>query len=456
MLNRSEAPAIIKDISFHLPQIEKLKLNCGANVYFVKKENLPIVQMLTISNAGSKFDPNEKKGIATLTASMLDEGAGEYSALELNDAIESLGSMLSVSSDADSIYVSLLTLNENLDKSLEIFSKVITKPRFAEEDFNREKRKLLTRIIQAKDNPAYVASTVFEKIIFGENNPYGLPEMGNLHSVESITLQDLKIFYNSLLTPQNSNFIVVGNISQNEIEEKLNHYFENWHSTAPQIFEAIEVKKHSTKIYVVNKKDAAQTEINLGHISSNRNTPDFFAKQLMNLILGGQFTSRINMNLREEKGYTYGAHSAFYYNQSYGFFNVSCAVNTENTGDSVKEILKELNGILQNISEDELTFAKSSSIRKYPALFETYGQIARNLANKVIYSLPDDYFNSYLGKIKNINLNDVKEAAAKNIFPDSLTIVAVGNCEKIIPQLKELNLAEVIELDDEGKIINVQ
>lgn len=453
--NRSIPPESTGEIHFKLPKIEKFSLHNGLEVIAVKKKKLPIIYFTMISNAGSKFDPNEKKGLSHLLMSLLDEGAGNMDAMQIADKIESLGSVLSISSDQDSFFTSLLTLCENLDESLDIFSKIITSPHLQENDFHREKKKLLARIIQSKDNPAYIAASVFENLVFGSENPYGLPEIGFGRTVEKISNNDIKLFYNSLITPENSKLIMVGNFEIDEMLVKLNEKFSGWHSYKPHIFEPPSVSVSDKQFYIIDKPDSAQSEIVLGHVSKGRNTPDFFARSLMNAILGGQFSSRINLNLREDKGYTYGASSSFSYNQHYGYFSAGCAVNLENTGNAVTEIIKEIKGIREQIFEKELRFAKSSFIRKYPAMFETYGQIARNLTNMVIYSLPEDYFNTYINHIKKVELKEVEKAAIENIFPDNLVVLAVGDKKIILPQLKQICEGNIIELDTEGNILDV-
>lgn len=452
-LNRTKKPQPKGKISFTLPEIEKFRLDNGLEVLFVKKERLPIIQLSLILDAGSRFDPNEKKGLSNLTASLLDEGAGGLSALELSNAVESLGSVLSVSTDPDSMFISLLSISENFDKSIDLYSKVITKPHLSEEDFQREKRKQINRIIQAKDDAGYIASVVFERLIYTVHSPYGLPEMGLVDTVERINTNDIRLFYETLITPQNSTMIAVGNADKEVLRHKLNIALAGWHTHINPIISIHNPVREKTRIYFVHKEDAAQSEIRIGHITEGRHSSDFFARSLMNSILGGQFSSRINLNLREDKGYTYGAHSSFNYNKVDGYFYVSAPVKNENTTDSIIEIMKELKGILVYISEKELKFAKSSQVRKFPALFETYGQIGRSLANMIIYSLPDNYFNTFLDNIKKVTLEEAYEAARKNICPDDLIILVVGDRDTVAPQLERLCLGSITELDKDGNVI---
>lgn len=450
-LNRTSRPDPKGEIKFVLPEVEKLTLDNGLNCLFVKKNRLPVVQLTLVTDAGSRLDPNEKKGLSYLTAALLDEGAGDMDALKLSSEIENLGSVLSIYSDPDSIFLSMMTLSENLDKSLEIFTTVVTSPRFEEKDFAREKRKILTRIIQSQDDPSYVASTVFEKLVYGEI-PYGLPDAGTTETVERISVEDVRLFYETAVTPDSSTLIVVGSFDKDKIVDTLNRRLSVWHNYKSFAFEYTPPARRKTEVYFVHKEDAAQTEIRVGHISRGRNEKDFFARTLMNSILGGQFSSRINLNLREDKGYTYGAHSAFYYNKCGGYFQVSTAVKSENTAEALIEIIKELKGILAYVSEKELRFAKSSVIRKYPSLFETYGQIARSLANKVVHSLPDDYFDTYIGRIKHVTLEEIQEAAKENIFPDEMIILAAGDRELLVPALEKLGYGKPVELNAHGVI----
>ncbi|MCU7500439.1 MAG: insulinase family protein [Ignavibacteria bacterium] len=452
-LNRTKKPQPKGRISFTLPEIEKFTLDNGLEVLFVKKERLPIIQLSLIIDAGSRFDPNEKKGLSILVSSLLDEGAGGLGSLELSNAIESLGSVLSVSSDPDAMFISLLSLSETFDKSLDLYSKVITKPHLAEEDMQREKRKQINRIIQAKDDAGYIASVLFEKLVYTVHSPYGLPEMGLTETVEKISSNDIRLFYETLITPQNSTLIVVGSIDKEILRHKLNIALLGWHTHMKPIISVHNPPREKTRLYFVQKEGAAQSEIRIGHLTEGRNKPDFFARALMNSILGGQFSSRINLNLREDKGYTYGAHSGFNYNKVNGYFYVSAPVKTENTKESIIEILKELKGIQVYISEKELKFAKSSQVRKFPALFETYGQIGRSLANMIIYCLPDDYFNTFLDNIKKVTLEEAYEAAHNYIIPDELVIMVVGDREAVKPQLEALNLGSITELDRDGNVI---
>ncbi|RJP74408.1 MAG: insulinase family protein [Ignavibacteriales bacterium] len=453
MLDRSKKPQPSEEIPFVLPELNRLRLSNGLEVFFIQFDKLPIVQMYMVTKAGSKFDPKGKSGLSQLFTSLLDEGADEYDSLALNEEFEMLGSVLTSFADQEFVFVSLLTLTENLERSVELFGKVITKPRFDITDFNREKDKALVRILQAQDDPAYLASINFEKIIFGDNHPYGFPEIGLNETVSSITLNDVTEFYKNNFLADNSSLVVVGNIDKDILISNLENRLEVW-STGEQKKPGFPKPVLSTnKIYIIDKEDSPQTEIRIGHLTSNRNNPEFFPKYLVNQILGGQFNSRLNMNLREKNGFTYGINSAFNYNIEASYFYITCAVDTENTFAAVREILDELKRIKKDISADELDFVKTSVIRKFPSTFETYSKAARNYLTIVEYGLPENYLSTYIDNIKAVQLDEVLNAANKYLSDAYLTILLVGDKEKLLSQLKQVDGFEITELDINGNPI---
>jgi zinc protease len=441
-IDRSIKPLPEKEIIFALPEMQKFSLDNKLEVFFVQKNALPILQLNMVVNGGSKFDPDNKKGLANLTSMLIDEGAGNYNALELSDEFETLGSHFNIGTTQDNIFLSLQTLKENFQKSLDLFSTVITKPHLNQNDFEREKRKVLIRILQLKDEPDQIADLVFEHLIFNYN-PYSFPLLGDEKNVNNISVEDAKKFYNVHFNPSDSALIIVGDSNRDELKENLNHFFAQWKRGNGSKIPIDKPSADKTQVYLVHKDGAVQSEIRIGHLSSKRNEEDFYSRTLLNNILGGQFSSRINLNLREDKGYTYGASSRFVYYKDSAYFLVSTSVGAENTGNSVKEIMNELSSIRSGATQKELDFSKSSTIRRFPSNFETNKQIASNLAVKYIFSLPDNYFNNYIQNLKKVDLEDVNRAAVKNIFPEESAILIVGDKNKITEQLEKLNLSEV-------------
>lgn len=451
MTDRSIKPEPVESINFEIPGIEKFELQNGLKIFLIKKNSLPIVQFNFLTEAGSKFDPQNKKGLAFLTSLLIDEGAGNLSALELDNEIESLGSILKVSCDHDSVSITLLTLKENVEKSFNIFSDVILKPRFEDEDFKREQKKLLNKIIQSAGEPSYIADTVFEKLVF-ENSNYAYPAIGIKTTVENILNEDVNKFYSANFNAGNSALVVVGNITRNEILSLSQNSIAKLKDKPENISEIVFNNNADNKIYFVHKEGAVQSELRVGHITNSRTHKDYYAKLLMNTILGGQFSSRLNSNIREDKGFTYGISSGFYYNKISGQFEITTSVQAENTAAALTEINNELKGIKEKILEEEIAFAKSYLIKRFPAQFETYAQVSRQLSTLIHFNLPDDYFNNYITSIEETTHQQIQEAALNYISFDKLKTVVVGDRNIVLKQL-DIFEKEIIELDVQGNSV---
>jgi predicted Zn-dependent peptidase len=452
---RNIRPLPSGEIKFSLPEIQKFSLVNGLQVLFIEKKNLPIIQINLIFNAGSKFDPEGKRGLANLLSMCIDEGAGKYDSLQLSDEFDMLGTHFNVNTTEDNIYFMLQTLTENFHRSVELLADVLTSPHFSQNEFEREKRKIIIRILQLKDEPEEIADMVFDNLVFGKENPYAFPIIGYEKDLNEISVDDVKNYYKELIIPNNGALIIVGDTTKFEIENELNSLLNNWKQSKVKNTKHVSNLSEKIKLFIVDKKDAVQSEIRIGHISSGRDESDYYSKTILNMILGGQFTSRINLNLRERKGYTYGANSRFGYFKDSAYFYVSTSVNLENTANAVKEIFNELNGIRNGITNEELEFAKSSLIRKFPSTFETNKQIATNLTGIYIHSLQDDYFNSYLDKIKAVTLDEVNNTAFKSIHPSKAVVVIVGDKYKLKSQLEDAIGTEMVEVDFMGnKITN--
>lgn len=449
---RKNKPVETSDTKFNLPLPEEFYMDNGLRVIFIKKNNLPMVRTLMLLNAGSKYDPAKKNGLSYLTTLTLDEGAGGLNALELSDAFDMLGSSFSLSTDNDFINISLQSLSEHFDKSFELFSKVILQPDFNQQDFEREKKKLITRILQSKDEPDYLADQIFDNLIFTSKNPYAYPVAGYEETVSSLCRDDVHNFYQSFFHPSNSVLIVVGDIELITLKNTLQKHLSYWVKKGEVRSVGYNNVTNEKRIYVCHKDNAVQTEIRIGHLSEPRNPANYFSRLLLNTILGGQFNSRINLNLRERNGYTYGATSRFQYYQEAAFFEVSTSVGIDNTANAVKEILSELELIKDGIKDSEIQFAKSSITKKFPLNFETYRQLTSGLAGRVLFNLPSDYFSNYVNTVNSVRKEEVELAATNFIMNDNLAIVLVGDKNKLIPQIQYLGV-EIFEVDPYGNIV---
>jgi zinc protease len=452
MIDRNIKPEVKSEIKFNLPRPNEFLLENGLRVIFIHKDKLPLVKLNLMFNAGSKYDPENKNGLSYLTSLVMDEGADGMNALQLSDEFDMLGSSFNVSTDNDLINLSLQTLSENFDRSLELFSKVLLKPSFNDNDFNREKKKLITRIMQSKDEPEYLADQIFDRVILGKSNNYSFPVSGYEETVGSISVDDIKAHYNKFFSPSNSSLIVVGDVYQDELVSLLNIYLSNWKNIQNNFTFSVSSAEPSKKIYLYHKEGSVQTEIRVGHITPQRNQKDFFQRYLLNTILGGQFTNRINLNLRERNGYTYGATSRFQYFKDTAFFEVSTSVGIKNTANALREILFELDNIQSGVTDKELDFAKSSISKKFPLNFETYRQIASGVAGKILYNLPDNYFDTYIQNVNAVTKIELDQAAKEFIMNDRLTIVLVGDKNLLSQNLSELPI-EIVEVDLFGELI---
>ncbi|MCU0414865.1 MAG: insulinase family protein [Ignavibacteriaceae bacterium] len=449
VIDRKQRPATSGNIYFTLPAVQTYQLSNGLKIYFSKKNELPLIRINFLVNSGSRFDPDELKGLSNLLAMCIDEGAGKYDALQLADEFEMLGAQFSVSSDPDVTVISLQVLSENFVPALNLLANVITEPHLKEIDFNREKRKVLARLEQAKAEPDYVAEITFEYFLFGSDSPYAFPTVGIESTVQKIQIESIRDLYQKKFSPFNSSVVVVGDIDLKSLQTELSEAFRDWNAKATIKEPLFNLKKSQRKIYIINKKDAVQTEIRTGHLSSKRSEKDFFQKQIMNLALGGQFSSRLNLNLREKNGYTYGIHSRFEYFKEAGHFAVSTSVDIENTTNALREIYSEINKIKDGITEVELEFAKSSLMKRYPANFETYRQITGNISSKIIHNLPDDYFETYIEKVNSVSLNEVNKVTFESIQPEELITLLVGDSKTILSQIIGDEFGEIVVLDFE-------
>ena len=454
ILDRTIRPAASDNINFEIPEINSFTLNNGIKVLFVERHNLPIIRLNLVIQGGSNLDSAGKKGIASLFTMMLDEGAGPYNAMQLSDEFEMLGSNFESSCTDDAIFLSIRSLTENFEKTLDLFYTIISSPHLKKEDFEREKRKTLVRILQQKDDPEDIANNVFSLKLFPKDHPYALPTAGLEETVANITIEDIKDYYLNNFNFDKATLIIVGDISYKDALETLNRTIGKWETKPARHFTFLEpAEEIEPMIYLINKPGAMHSDIRIGYLSEKRNEKNYFPKLLLNMILGGQFSSRINLNLRENKGYTYGAFSSFNYYKEAGFFIVSSSVNAVNTADSLVEIAHELEKIREGINIGELNFAKSSLIRRFPSGFETNRQIAASLTRMIMFSLPFDYFNTYLNRINTITMEDINSAADYFILPDKCFTVIVGDKESIIKQLDEKGINSLVELDYKGNKI---
>jgi zinc protease len=449
-------PKPASDPKMTLPAIQRRRLSNGLEVLIVEHHELPVVGIGMVVKNGAAAEPPQLAGIATLTADLVDEGTAKRSALQLSDDLANIGARLRTHADWDSSGLSMLTLKRHLDKALDLFADVATNASFPEKEVKRLQQQRLTALKQRRDNANDIASDVYARLLYGADHPYGHPILGNDATINAIDAAAIRRFYQTYYRPGGSTLLIVGDTTPEAIMPKLEKAFGSWKTgEIPAVTVSTPSPRENTTIYLVNKPGAAQSVISVGQIGVARSTADYFPLVVMNTMLGGQFTSRLNMNLRENKGYTYGARSSFDYRRSAGPFAATAGVQTAVTKESVQEFLRELRGIRGDmpVSDAELDFAKQSIIRGFPRTFETPEQIGGRLTDLVLHGLPDNYFNQYIQRIAAVTKDDVRRVAQKYLDPGKMAILVVGDEKVIGPGLRSLEElgTTVTVLDAEGK-----
>jgi zinc protease len=444
--DRSTPPALGPAPQVNLPQIQKRMLSNGLPVWIIEAHAVPLAQVNLLIKAGAGDDPAGKFGIASLTAAMLDEGAGTRTALQISDEVDLLGADLATTSSFDASAVRLNVPVARLKSALSLMADVALRPTFPAEELNRVRQERLTALLQAKDDPAAVAPLAFARTVFGPSHRYGTAAMGTESTNKAFTIADLKAFHNSMYQPSNATLIVVGDVRPADMVAQLEAQFGQWKSAAaaaPRRPVPEGTQLTAGQITIVDIPGAAQSQIRIGWVGVPRSTPDYFTLEVMNTILGGSFTSRLNQNLREEHQYAYGAGSRFDMRLSPGPFFATAGVQTDKTSEALTEFFNELDGMLKPVGADELTKAKNYIALSFPGTFETLGDLGSHIEEQVVYSLPETYFADYVRNIQAVTSAAVQKAASTYIQPKRFAVVVVGDRKTIEPGIRKLNLAPV-------------
>jgi predicted Zn-dependent peptidase len=443
--DRSKPPALGPAPSLTLPQIQKHTLSNGLPVWLVEAHEVPLVQVNLVVLTGSSDDPAGKFGTASLTAAMLDEGAGKMNALELADAIDVLGADLSTGGGFDSSAVRLNVPVARLGDALPLMADVALRPTFPQKEFERLRQETVTNLLQARDDPASVAPMSFARIVFGAMHRYGTGAAGTGASLKALTVADLQAFHAAMYQPSNATLVAVGDFRANTILPQLEKHFGSWkRGTATSRTPVPAASQLSAReITIVDMPRAQQSQIRIGWVGVARSTPDYFPLQVLNTVLGGSFTSRLNQNLRERNGYSYGASSRFEMRLAPGAFVAGAGVQTDKTAEALREFFNELQAIRKPVPAEELAKAKNYIALGLPSEFETMGDLSSHLEEMIVYHLPDDYFSRYVGSIQAVTVEAVSRAAATYIQPDKFAVVVVGDRSVIEPGIKALGLGPV-------------
>ena len=444
--DRRQAPSPGPPPALTLPQIAKRQLSNGLAVWVVERHDVPVVQVDLVVRAGAGADPAEKPGVASLAADMLDEGAGARSALELADAIDFLGADLLTRSSWDASVVGLHVPVARLAPALELMADVARRPTFPTQELERLRQERLTQLLQARDDPRALRDAAAARVVFGPAHRYGTLRGGTEANVRAIGADDLRRFHGSYYRPANATLIVVGDATADGVLPLLERAFGDWRAEGPAVpipavAQAPQLARR--EVVIVDKPGAAQSAIAIGWVGVARTTPDYFPITVMNTILGGSFTSRLNQNLRETHGYAYGAGSSFDMRGSAGPFLGMASVQTDKTAESVREFFNEFAGIRKPIAAVELEKAKHYVALAYPGEFETTRDIAARLQELVVFGLPDDTVSGYVRRVLEVTASDVARVAARYVQPDRFAVIVVGDRKVVEGPIRALGLGPV-------------
>ncbi len=456
--DRSKMPVPSTPPELKLPPLTRDTLSNGLKVVLAERHNVPVVQMNLIVDAGYAADSLAKPGTAKLALGMIDEGTKSLDSLQISRRSQELGASIGSGSTLDTSYITLNALKARLPESLDLFTDILLNPTFPESELARVKPQMLAAIQQERSQPYGIASRVYPKLIYGEGHAYANPFSGNGNeaSIESLTRDELQAFYKRWVRPDNATLLIVGDTTMAQIKPMLEQRWGGWKAPA----EARPTKNLATatlpakpRVYLINRTGSEQSLILAAEVAPPRSDPDHLAMLTVNTALGGNFVSRMNMNLREDKHWAYGAFTVLSNAKGQRPFFVYAPVQTDKTAESMQEALKELRNLLgpQPLSADEIRFAKDSIVLSLPGENETAGEVAGSYNNILVYGLPDNYYNDLVGKVNDLTPTALSSAATKLVHPDALTWIVVGDLSKIEEPVRKLNLGEVTVLDSEGR-----
>jgi predicted Zn-dependent peptidase len=426
--------------SYHFPRFEQRRLANGVRLVVAPVTKLPLVTAVALVEAGATQEPEGKEGVATLTAQMLLEGAAGLDGAALADRFERIGASVEAYADWDVAAVTLSAVTTRLPEALALVRDLLRAPTFPERELARLRDERLAELLQQLAEPRGLADEQFSHAVYEPRARYSMPNDGEAHTVRTITGDDVRAFYAARYQPAAVTLVFAGDVTMDQVVALAEPLFADWKGEATSDRRAAaDAAQPGRLLRVVAKGEAPQSEVRVGHVGLPRRTPDYFSVVVMNAVLGGLFSSRINLNLRETHGYTYGAFSAFDWRRDAGPFVVNTAVKSDVTGDAVREILSEIERIQrEEIGEDELTLATSYLDGVFPIRYETTGAIAGALASLIIHGLPEDYYDRYRDHVRSVTTADVLRAAREHLHPERLRVVVVGDPAVVTAPLSDV------------------
>jgi zinc protease len=457
-LNRNEQPALGKEVVVQFPETKQFKLSNGLNVYLVERNSVPVVNISLMVNAGYAADQKDLAGLASMVGKMMKEGTATRNSLQISDQADDMGASIYSYSDLDNSYLDLSALKTNFDNSLNLYADILLHPSFPQKDFERVQKEQILNIKQEEAQPFAMGLRVLPELLYGKDHAYSNPFTGSgtEASVSKMTRNDLLAFHKSWYAPNYATLVVVGDVKENELKNKLEAKLGSWKiASVPQKNIRDVAIAEKPVVYIMDKPEAQQSIILAAEISTTGSDKDYESIKMMNRILGGEFTSRVNMNLREDKHWSYGSGSVNVDAKGPGFFAVYATVQTDKTKESIIELQKELTDYIASkpATAEEFSKVKVNSVMQLPGIWETNWSVMSSLKESINYGRGSEYLKTYPALLQNMTLDQVQKAAGKVVKPNNLIWVIVGDKAKIEKGIHELNIGTVHYLTPQGKPI---
>jgi zinc protease len=436
---RASAPAPSEPRPYRFPEVIREELPNGLRLLMAPARGAGLITVRAVVHAGADHDPSDRPGLAVFTGEMLEEGAAGKTSMQIAELVASLGAALFCGADWDASLVSIDALSRHLEPAVGLLADLLRRPEFPPHELERMRSERLTAIRQQKDDPAVVAGQLFNRFIFG-SAPYGNPSVGTEESVNAFEHGDVEGFYARHYAPNNTSVIVTGDFDPPRARALVTAAFNSWERKPRAVHEPPKAQAaDSAKIFLIDRPSSVQSEVRVGHVGVARSSGDYFPLVVMNAILGGVFTSRLNLNLRERHGFTYGIRSAFAFRKFAGPFVVSTAVRNEVTPSAIREILAELRAIREGeLTPEEIAVSKNYLEGVFPATVESAHDLASRVQEMELYALPNDYFDSYRERILAVDAAAIRRVAQKYLDPERVSIVVVGKASDIHEPLRAL------------------
>ena len=449
-VDRSRLPAPGPDPQFRFPRIARHTLRNGLKLRTVEHPGVPVVTVAMQINGGLGADPPAREGLASMTADMVDEGTGSLSAIDVSDALARIGAEYDVEVGADVTMFTLTTLARFAVRGAALLSDMLTAPSMRTSDFERIRQLRLDRLRQLKDLPPAVAERAFLQLLY-PSHPYGHLAIGSDASLRELTLEEVVRFHKATFVPCRATLVMVGALSHGNLVTLAEEAFGTWNGAGaagdvpPAAADVTPAPASEGRLAIVPREGAAQSELRIGHLSARRDTPDYAPLLVMNAILGGQFVSRINLKLREEKAFTYGVRTGFDWRRGLGPFAVQTSVHTAATAESIADTLQEISALRGDrpATPQEMSLAQASLTRGYPRNFETAQQVARSVSQLALFDLPDTYFEEFVPKVNAVTAGEVTRVAQTYLDPSRAIALVVGDRKATEQSLDALGLGEL-------------